>query len=334
MLPEYRYQCVDRSILVPYLKRWVVGPLSRITPQAVPANLITLGTNSFMYVALIFAAHAGPAWKANFVLLPLSMFIYAVGDHLDGWQAKRTGTGSPLGEFCDHYLDAFNTGIVTYFALAIFQVEHKIAVPLVFLCVYAANAGILYEELRTGWLRFERFGSLEGVALVMALIFAGLHPQAYEWITTPLLPWNGTVMLVMVSGTALGGVMTVVTSLRRGGPSVRFFVFLGLGVILAFYAHAHLNTWRTFVLFCLYGAHYSGSLLHAHLVTRREPMADFVVPLAGLAVLLGVSEPAWGFGACMAYLVARNMLVTLRTFSALREFWYWKNPQPAHVENR
>ena len=335
MLPEYRYQCVDRSVLMPILKRWVVEPVAHVTPLVLPANLITIGTNVFMLAGLILAADSGPGSRANFFLLPLFMFIYAVGDHLDGLQAKRTRTGSPLGEFCDHYLDAFNTGIVVYFALSIFHVEHSIFVPLVFLSVYATSAAVAYEEFRTGWLNFEQFGSLEGVALVMLLILSGAIPSVYAAITAPILPWDMTPMLAIITAACVGAVLTVVGSLKRGGPSGRFVLFLVLGGVLALYAHFRADSWKTFAIFCLYGAHYCGALMQAHLVTKREPWPDIVVPpVLAAALFLPGPEPTWVLFAVIAYLSARNAAVTVRTVYALRQFWYWKNPLAPGTEIR
>lgn len=334
MLPEYRYQCVDQSVLVPALKRFIVVPLSRITPLAIPANLITIGTNIFMYVGVVLCVQWGAAFRANFFLLPLFMLIYAVGDHLDGLQAKRTGTGSALGEFCDHYLDAFNTGIVVFFALKLFGIEHSLAVPLVFVGVYTANAGVIFEELRTGWLRFEKFGSLEGVALVVVLLLLGAVDSFYRWVNTPLLPLGITPMIAVMLATTAGGVLTLVGVFRRAGVSVRFVTYIALLVALAAYAHFYLNTVQTFLLFVLYGAHYSGALLHAHLVTKHEPWPDPLAPLAlwllallppaATTALTGILLPI-----VLSYLALRNAVVATRTVYALRAFWYWKNPQGA-----
>ncbi|CCW61461.1 unnamed protein product [Phytomonas sp. EM1] len=43
-----------------------------------------------------------------FVLVAASMFLYQFLDNLDGHQARRTGTSSPLGLLLDHGCDAFN----------------------------------------------------------------------------------------------------------------------------------------------------------------------------------------------------------------------------------
>ena len=96
--------------------------------------------------------------------------LYLIGDHLDGMQAKRTGTGSALGEFCDHYLDAFNNGVVMFTMIAVFGITHKPVIVGVMVISYWAHMAVFYEQFKTGWLTFEPVGSLEGVLLSALLI--------------------------------------------------------------------------------------------------------------------------------------------------------------------
>lgn len=49
-----------------------------------------------------------PRWA--YAVNALSLFVYQTLDALDGKQARRTGSASPLGEIFDHGCDAFSTG--------------------------------------------------------------------------------------------------------------------------------------------------------------------------------------------------------------------------------
>jgi phosphatidylglycerophosphate synthase len=57
------------------------------------------------YFCLIFKA---PAWVL--ILCALGLFIYQTLDAIDGKQARRTNSSSPLGELFDHGCDALSTG--------------------------------------------------------------------------------------------------------------------------------------------------------------------------------------------------------------------------------
>jgi ethanolaminephosphotransferase len=51
-----------------------------------------------------------PQWAIAFA--GLALFIYSTLDNADGKQARKTGSGSPLGLLFDHGMDAINTGMV------------------------------------------------------------------------------------------------------------------------------------------------------------------------------------------------------------------------------
>lgn len=55
-----------------------------------------------------------PRW-ASF-LCGFGLFVYQSLDAIDGKQARRTGSSSPLGELFDHGCDAISTGIF-YFSI-------------------------------------------------------------------------------------------------------------------------------------------------------------------------------------------------------------------------
>ena len=45
-----------------------------------------------------------------YVLCAVGVFVYQTLDAIDGKQARRTGSNSPLGELFDHGCDAVSTG--------------------------------------------------------------------------------------------------------------------------------------------------------------------------------------------------------------------------------
>ncbi len=53
-----------------------------------------------------------------FFFAALCIFLYSTLDAIDGKQARRTGSSSPLGQLFDHGCDSFST---SFFVLAICQ---------------------------------------------------------------------------------------------------------------------------------------------------------------------------------------------------------------------
>lgn len=50
-----------------------------------------------------------PRWAC--FLCAVGLFVYQSLDAIDGKQARRTGTSTPLGELFDHGCDSISTGI-------------------------------------------------------------------------------------------------------------------------------------------------------------------------------------------------------------------------------
>ncbi|KAJ2786644.1 hypothetical protein GGI15_001359 [Coemansia interrupta] len=114
-LRNYRYRAVDKSFLTKYLYRHYWEP-----------NLITLTGLSFeifdvLLVLLIMPDLEGPGPAWLYFAFGIGMWLYSTFDNVDGKQARRTGTSSPLGELFDHGCDALNctiAGIVEASAFA------------------------------------------------------------------------------------------------------------------------------------------------------------------------------------------------------------------------
>ena len=77
-------------------------------------NLITLSgfvPNLISYMILAYYSpnliETAPSWV--YFLCVITLFLYQTLDALDGKQARRTGSSSPLGELFDHGCDALTT---------------------------------------------------------------------------------------------------------------------------------------------------------------------------------------------------------------------------------
>ncbi|KAM3958134.1 choline/ethanolaminephosphotransferase 1 bbc isoform 2-T2 [Aphomia sociella] len=112
-LSEHKYSCTSDSILDALLQPWWCWLVSK-TPLWLAPNLITiLGLIVNIVTTLILvwyspdARQDPPRW--TFALCALGVFIYQSLDAIDGKQARRTGSQSPLGELFDHGCDSIST---------------------------------------------------------------------------------------------------------------------------------------------------------------------------------------------------------------------------------
>lgn len=86
-------------------------------------NLITLIGFMLMIFALVLVIIYCPDLEtplpgAFYVTFAACSWIYSTFDNVDGKQARRTGTSSPLGELFDHGCDALNCWVLALIHLA------------------------------------------------------------------------------------------------------------------------------------------------------------------------------------------------------------------------
>lgn len=113
-LRKYKYSGVDRSILSKYVLNAFWTWCAERMPLWLAPNCITLiGISSIVFCNfLVLVYQAGdlttPMPRAVYLFIAFSFFFYQTMDNIDGKQARRTGTSSPLGELFDHGIDSLN----------------------------------------------------------------------------------------------------------------------------------------------------------------------------------------------------------------------------------
>ena len=322
----YQYRCNDYSLLTPALKRWVISPLIRFVPWVIPANVITLISNLFVYLSLYLVLNPELLGSITPLCIATCYVIYIIGDHLDGMQAKRTGTGSALGEFCDHYLDAFNNGIIVFTMFTIFGISHSAIIAGVIVISYLAHMAVFYEQLKTGWLTFERIGSLEGVLLSALLIGLSVFDPFYTLMTHRLVGEFSVAEAIIVSS-AFGAFVTFIQTCRRT-PEVKsgYWLFSFLIILVGTLGTVVLNNFQLFIILTLYASFYIGRLMHGHLIDGIESHADWIVPIFLLLDYgFGFSNAEYVFWLLTVYLTIRILVLIVKTFSTLGVYWVWQN---------
>ncbi|XP_044489780.1 choline/ethanolaminephosphotransferase 1 [Mangifera indica] len=110
-LHRYKYSGIDNSYLAKYVLQPFWSRFVKIFPLWMPPNMITLTGFMFLLTSAllgyIYSPHldsAPPRW-VNFAH-GLLLFLYQTFDAVDGKQARRTNSSSPLGELFDHGCDA------------------------------------------------------------------------------------------------------------------------------------------------------------------------------------------------------------------------------------
>jgi phosphatidylglycerophosphate synthase len=329
--PPYVYRCVDRSLLVDgFRRRWVVL-FSRWLPEWLPANLVTLGASACMWAVLAVAAGAGSlAPSAVAVAFVVLMQVHLVYDHADGMHAKRTATGSALGEYLDHSLDAYHGAItvLTFFALVGFG---NVLLALVMVWSWhLAFAATMVDQRERGELYLGPIGSLEGGLLFTGFYLSWLAPPARAWWLAPLVAGVPAYALAVAAGAA-GTLTTALLSVRRMGrlpAPLALFAAAGLVLTLAL-AAGPLPFWGAVAALLLYCGDYTGRVLGSHLLGGRRPWPDPVAPPLAIVAAALPHRPAWVPAALLLYLALRTAAGVVLVLRPLRHHWRWINRTPA-----
>ena len=215
-LKAYKY----RSGLSGYLDRVVMTPFWEwavlLMPVWLAPNLITtisLLSASFAYelLALYTPAMRGepPSWA--FFTAALFMFLYQTLDAIDGKQARRTGSSSPLGQLFDHGCDAI---CAVFHGLFLSSTIGGGGTVLSLLTLFFAIVPFFlsnWEEASTGLMRFGVIGVTEAQFSSIGVLLATGALGGWIWDYRPL----GLVSMraVFVAVGSFGCVYQLVTSI-------------------------------------------------------------------------------------------------------------------------
>ncbi|XP_059059477.1 cholinephosphotransferase 1 isoform X3 [Achroia grisella] len=196
-LSEHKYSCTSDSILDALLQPWWCWLVSK-TPLWLAPNLITilgLIVNIITTLILVWyspdAQQEPPRW--SFALCALGVFIYQSLDAIDGKQARRTGSQSPLGELFDHGCDSISTVFIALGAcIAVKLGEYPTWMFFQCICAMTLFYCAHWQAYVTGTLKMGRIDVTEAQYSIIAihLVSATLGPGFWSTQMPALgAPW-------------------------------------------------------------------------------------------------------------------------------------------------
>ncbi|GMR61045.1 hypothetical protein PMAYCL1PPCAC_31240, partial [Pristionchus mayeri] len=141
-----------------------------------------------------------PSWA--YVVAAIGLFLYQTLDAIDGKQARRTNSSSPLGELFDHGCDAVSQVFVTLnicYALSLGKVDNAVLIVnvlsvIIFYCAH-------WSTYCTGQLRFARFDVTEAQMVVISVLLITALFGDVLWATE--IAFGLTVRFITVFGSFL-----------------------------------------------------------------------------------------------------------------------------------
>ncbi|GAM22695.1 hypothetical protein SAMD00019534_058700, partial [Acytostelium subglobosum LB1] len=191
-LSKHKYSGIDDSILAKLMLRRYWDFCIKLVPTWIAPNLITLTGTFVVIFSFLLVGHYSPEFEGSiptwiYYFSAAALFFYQTMDNLDGRQARRTGTSSPLGQLFDHGCDSIvctlqsltATSIIGQGAgfLSLFQLFSTALLPF-----WMAT----WEEYHTGVLHLGPInGPDEGIVIICLLfVFTGYFGSSF-W-GTPL----------------------------------------------------------------------------------------------------------------------------------------------------
>jgi len=178
-LDSHKYSCQSNSILDPYMQPWWNWLVTKC-PLWLAPNLITLAGLAVNIVTTLIVVYHNPDAKGKgapqwtYLLAAVGLFFYQSLDAIDGKQARRTGTSSPLGELFDHGCDSVS---VIFVAVGVSTMTGLGAHPMVMFMVCFTAIALFYsahwQTFVSGTLKFGRIDVTEEQWCVISLYLVG-----------------------------------------------------------------------------------------------------------------------------------------------------------------
>lgn len=331
MTKKYSYSAEDESLVTPVLYTFLVDPLVKVLPYRLPANLITLSSFTCIAVAFGIAVHGFYVKRYDFWwLIPLLTLAYLVGDCADGKQARKTGTGSPLGEYFDHFWDSFVTGLLMGILMISFGVTKPFVIVIGFFNLYCGQIGAFWERYKLRVMYFGKLGTNEGVLAIGLTSWLMSIPIIHTYADRELL-WSITggdaLIIVILSGAAVSAIHSIG---RTKQVSPQLITHLLLSFILTCTVsilYTHQIVYITLVV-ALYNVFFLASLLAAINSESKECFPDIIVPLSLIASYMFSAATTAIQYAQIIYLAIRVIIKFAVVFKLNKQYWYWINPPP------
>lgn len=175
-LSQYKYVSPNLSLFEKLFLNQFWEMVVKIYPRWLAPNLITFIGFVSAFLAVVTLVIFSPQFKGEsprwwFLFAAICQFIYQTLDGSDGKQARRTKSGSPLGELFDHGVDALVTSFIALFGIEVCSFGlNSPFVCLSFLGIHLAFFFSIFTALHTTKQRFGLIDCQEIQVLVEILL--------------------------------------------------------------------------------------------------------------------------------------------------------------------
>ncbi len=281
------YKAEDRSILLPFYKRFLMDPFVPWIPARIHPNTITHIGHALNAAAMALLLVLKPTKGWAFIAAAVLMHLYCWCDNADGAHARRTKQTSALGEFLDHGLDILNTVYIGVMSAVVLDASPAFTIALV-LIIPAASAVTYWEQAETGVFRLGMLNQIESIFVVALCMIATAFLGTGIWQKYTLGPVSAYLFILCwpISTMLFGLARNVVRVQRTGRPIAPAMVFIALQLCVFFAGYRGFTSVLVACAFATAANLYFGITM---LVTRLRgliPRLDGVL-VVGLLAMVG-----------------------------------------------
>lgn len=171
-LEEHKYSATGRSLLEPIMQVYWNWLVEKVPLWLAPNTITMVGLIMNVLTTLIVvyycptAMEEAPAWA--FLLCAIGLFVYQSLDAIDGKQARRTNSSSPLGELFDHGCDSISIVFVSVGTIA--AVRLGTLPNWMFFCCFISMFMFFCAQWQTYVSGTLRFGMIDVTELQISVI--------------------------------------------------------------------------------------------------------------------------------------------------------------------
>ncbi|KAF6029573.1 CEPT1 [Bugula neritina] len=208
-LAEHKYKRDgEYTMLEPLLQPFWNWTVSKCPLWWAPNAITFIGLMINIFTSLLIVIYnpdnvqKSPSW--THFAAATGVFVYQTMDSIDGKQARRTNTASPLGELFDHGCDAVSTVVLVVASLIHCRLELEYLMLLTcgaYMAFYLAH----WVTYCTGALKFGKFDVVEMQFLMIAgFLMSGVFGEEIWLMQVPML--GVALNKVLVATVVLGGI--------------------------------------------------------------------------------------------------------------------------------
>ncbi|KFY82348.1 hypothetical protein V500_10608 [Pseudogymnoascus sp. VKM F-4518 (FW-2643)] len=196
-LKSYKYSSVDESYISNYILKHYWNACVEFLPMWLAPNMVTLLGFFCIISNVIFLVIWQPEMNGQepswiYYSFAFGLWAYSTMDNIDGKQARRTGTSSPLGELFDHGIDSLNCTLASLLETAAMGLGNSKAAMFTALVPCVPMFFSTWETYHTHTLYLGVInGPTEGLIIACMVMALAGHFGPVIW-TQPLTDFFGT----------------------------------------------------------------------------------------------------------------------------------------------